>query len=108
MADLSQRFDSKTFASLLSAFQEVVSPKQISKLQDVIKGVQDWEAKVGSLKARHGEDVGDKMKLAILISMLPKDLGDMVMSNSSMVKEMTFGNARDHVLNTVEQKMQMY
>ena len=65
----------------------------------MIKGVQDWEAKVGSLKARHGEDVGDKMKLAILISMLPKDLGDMVLHNCSMVKDMTFTSARDRVLN---------
>ena len=103
LADLSQRFDSKTAASRLAAFLDVVNPKPITRVQDVISGVHGWESKVGTLKTSYGEDVGDQMKLAIFIAMLPKEMGDMVMSNSSMVKEMTFGNARDHVLNTVEQ-----
>ena len=76
--DLQHRFDSRTAASHLHAFLAVVNPPQISKITEVQIALQKWESLVSQLKLRHGEDLGDKLKLAILIGMLPKELSDMV------------------------------
>ena len=107
--DLAHRYDSRTAAALLHAFLAVVNPSPITKISEVVSSVNKWEGCVSQLKARHGEDLGDKLNLAILIAMLPKELGDMVVQNSMLgaARDIDFAKCRDHVLQVVQQKSQM-
>ena len=50
MLVLSKRFDSKTSASLLSEFLEVVGPGKIKGADDLEGGVDRWEAKLSAVK----------------------------------------------------------
>eukprot|EP00973_Karenia_brevis_P013636 1850347-Karenia_brevis.AAC.1 len=68
---LSQRFDVKTSSSMLSSL-EVVSPKGV-KDKDLVPGVHHWERKVADLRSRYGEEIKGNLKLAVVMSMLPKD-----------------------------------
>ena len=55
MALLSKRFDSRTSASLLQAYLEVVAPTGL-KGNDIIPGINRWETRVQLLRGRHDED----------------------------------------------------
>jgi hypothetical protein len=104
---LNKRFDSKTSASLLQAFLEVVNPQGIKSLVDVVSGIHKWEAKVALLKSRFSKEVDGDFKLAILVGMLPKEFQDMVLQNSSIMTEISYEGSRDYVLSVANQKMQM-
>ena len=76
---LNRRFDVKTSASLLQSYLEVVSPRPIRNVLDVANCIHHWEAKCAALKSRYDEDLGENLKLAILVGMLPKDFQDVVL-----------------------------
>ena len=59
------------------------------------------------LHQKLGEKVGDNIKLAILIGMLPKDFQDMAMLNGSLMSVMKYENVSDHVTNVATQKAAM-
>ena len=105
---LNERFDSRNSATSLQAFLEVVNPPQIKKIQDIVAMVHKWESRVAALKRRYQEDINDKIRLAILLGMLPQEYQDMIMQ-TSVLKEgkMKYEPARDHVLNLSTQRMQM-
>ena len=104
---LNKRFDSKTAASLLQSFLDVVSPTAIKGISEIVSGIHKWESKVAALKSRYNEDVNSNLKFAILIGMLPKDYQDMILQNSCMTNKVSYEVARDHVLNVANQRMQM-
>ena len=81
---LNKRFDSKTAASLLQSYLEVVHPDKLKGSSEVIAGIQKWERKVGELAQRYGEKRSDNLKMAILVGILPKDFQDMVFQNGVM------------------------
>eukprot|EP00973_Karenia_brevis_P029249 4033764-Karenia_brevis.AAC.1 len=72
MVALNQRFDVKTSSSMLSRFLEVVTPKGV-KDKSLVPGVHQWERRVADLKARDGEEIKGNLKLAVFMSMLPKE-----------------------------------
>ena len=59
MALLSKRFDSRTSASLLQAYLEVVAPTTL-KGNDVIPGINRWETRVQLLRGRHDEELREQ------------------------------------------------
>ena len=80
---LSRRFDSSTAAGLLRSYLTVVTPKKISGSSDLVSAVHGWEANVAILKERYGEVLGDKLKLAILVGMLPNEFRDLVLQSGA-------------------------
>ena len=108
LIDLNNRFDRRTAASLLSALLKVISPPHIGNYKDVITATANWEARVAALKSEHGEEIGEKVKMAIFMNMLPKDLQDMILQNGAMMTEaMTFEVCRDQVISVVTQRMHL-
>ena len=76
MLIFSRRFDSKTSASLLQSYLEVLRPGSIKGVMEIVSGIHQWGAKVSALKSRCEEDLGDNLTLAILVGMLPMDYQD--------------------------------
>ena len=107
LAILSQRFDTQTPASLLQAFLEVVSPQSL-KGNEVVAGINRWETKVSQLRGRHQEEIGGKIRISILIGMLPKEYQEMVLQNGiTMREDFKYQGVRDFVLNVANQKLQL-
>eukprot|EP00973_Karenia_brevis_P067437 9379613-Karenia_brevis.AAC.1 len=63
---------------MLSNFLEVVSPKPVREL-DLIQGIHQWERRVADLKSRYDETIGGNLKLAVFMSLLPKDYREEVL-----------------------------
>ena len=92
---LQKRFDSVTAASLMNAYLEVVAPTPIKRADELIGGIHRWETKVALLLNRYKEDINDRLKLAIVVGMLPKEYQDLVWQNSSRVKNTTYEESKD-------------
>ena len=105
---LNKRFDSKTAASLLQTYLEVVHADKLKGSSEVIAGVQKWERKVGELAQRYGEKLSDNLKMAILVGILPKDFQDMVFQNGVLgTGKMEYQEIRDYVVKVADQKTQL-
>jgi hypothetical protein len=76
---------------------------------DIVSGIHKWESRVAILNSRYSEEVNGKLKVAILVGMLPKEFQDMVFQASSQKDgdKIDYEATRDHVLNVANQKMQM-
>ena len=63
------------------------------------------------LKNRYNEEVGDKMKLAIMIGMLPKDFKDMVIQRgcdpNTSGSKLGYAHYRDYVLSVASQRLDL-
>ena len=51
----------------------VVKPPEVKAASEVASAIHHWEGRIADMKNRYNEDIGDKMKLVILIAMMPKD-----------------------------------
>ena len=98
------RYDKRTSASMLRSYLDVVTPYAIKGVKDVVSGIHKWEGKVTALGSRHGENLNGKMKLAILIGMIPKEFQDMVLQNTGMSQKMQYQDTRDYVVSVATQK----
>ena len=103
---LDQRFESRTSASLLASYLEVVTPATL-KTSELVSGIHQWETKVAALNKRYNESLGSNLKLAILVGMLPGSFRDSVFQNGHMMTKMTYESARDFVLNLAKQRAQV-
>ena len=102
-----RRFDVKTPASLLQSYLEVVTPAVIKGYEDIPNGIYQWEEKVVNLRAQYHEDLGENLRLAILVGMMPKEFQDMIIQNGGMMSKVTYQSSRDYVLGVANQRIQM-
>ena len=103
---LEKRFDARTSASLLQAYLGVVTPG-VLKSSDLVSGIHKWELKVGNLFSRYGETLGDKLKLAMLVGMIPKEFQDLVLQNGMSVECADYAKQRDFILGIASSRAQM-
>ena len=75
-----------TGGSILQTFLEVVSPGGIKSSREVISGIHQREAKEALLRSRFDEAMSDKLKLAIMVGMIPKEYQEMVLQTYSGMK----------------------
>ena len=108
LLELGRRFDTQNSATLLQALLEVVVPPKITKLGDVIIFINRWEARAAALRVRYEETLSEKMKLALLIGMLPQDFQDtIIQSHTLRMDEMKYDDLRTYVMGLANQKMNM-
>ena len=93
---------------MLRAYLGVVKPSMLKNPQEIVSGVQYWEAKVGTLKSRHGEDVSGRLKAAIVIGMLPQEAQDKVLQTFAQYGPLglKFEAVRDFIINWATNKSQ--
>ena len=106
LVDLNRRYDTRTAASLLQSYLEVVNPPGIKGLEGMAAGIHKWEAKVSALMCRYKEELNSNFKLSILIGMMPRDFQDVILQQGCG-KDIGYEQIRDYVLNICHQKMQM-
>ena len=72
------RLDPKTPAKALLSMMAATQPKKVRDIRDLPSAIEDWESKVKIWKEEHNADIDEKIKVALLTSMLPSDIQDYV------------------------------
>ena len=75
---LHRHYHRKTFAKAIRDHREVLYPKPVRELAEVVKNVMEWEEKATRLEASYGQ-MPKMLKIAALVEMLPSELKDMIM-----------------------------
>ena len=75
---LSIRFDPRTPAKALISMLAVMSPKKVKEIRHLASAIEEWEAKVKALNVEHDIEVDEKIQVAILTSLCPGDVQDLV------------------------------
>ena len=72
---LSQRYAPVGPATQLTDTRRLIHPPRVSKLCEVMRGIQTWENLCSLHRERHGEEpLSESMKKVALLEMVPKDL----------------------------------
>ncbi len=75
---LYKRFNPITPAKALAEMKEVMNPPKVSDPTRVPKAIDDWVVKVAMLQREFGEKLSDRMKTALMLSMCPPGLQDIL------------------------------
>ena len=78
---LSKRFNPKTPAKLFKSLMDIMIPGMIKEVMDVPRKIEEWELECARVKEEHGDKEGltEGMMVAVLISVIPKDMKEMVL-----------------------------
>ena len=102
------RFNPKTHVRALQFFTQVVNPPMIKNARELPAAIDAWEAKANMLLSEYEEKLSPKMKTAVLVSMLPNELQDMVFQNmGSEDKEFDYEVVKDKVVSLARYRIQM-
>ena len=71
---LSATLNPRTLASGVKMISNVLNPGKIANAAKADQAIDTWEDKMARLDIEYGEELSAKMKVAVLYSMLPKDL----------------------------------
>jgi len=84
---LVERFNPNTPAKALALMMEVMQPKHISDPNKIPQAIEEWDLKVQSLEKEFQEKLSDRMKTALVLSMCPGDLQDMMYQQAANLKD---------------------
>ena len=104
---LSQRFNPKTPGRVLQHLTDVLSPKPVKDVRHLQRAVEEWEAKRARLKAEFDEEFSDNISIAILTSMLPRDLQDIVFQQGQIGEELKYRTIRDKMMSIANDRSLM-
>jgi hypothetical protein len=97
------RFNPMTPARTLALLMEVMSPPRHKDVNLIMKAMDLWTLKINTLEKEHQEKLSANMKKAVLLSMLPVDLQDMIYQNAET--EQTFEEVREKVKAVVNNRL---
>jgi hypothetical protein len=92
---LNKRYRPNTHARKIQCLTEVVRPQIIKDSRQLATAVEIWEGKVGALLRDFNQDLGDGIKTAILISMIPREYQDMVFQLGTGQADVDYKEIRD-------------
>jgi hypothetical protein len=98
-----QRYSPMTPARTLAALMEVMSPPKHTDVTLIHKAIDTWTTKINILQKDHGEELSPNMKKAVLLSMLPPDLQDMIYQTVENTK--TYEEVRDKVKAVINNRL---
>lgn len=101
------RHNPRTPARFLMALQEAVRPPQVKDVRVLGKAVEEWEVKCAALTQDHREGLTEKVRVAVLINMIPRDLQDMVYQGCTAGKELNYKEIRDKIMAVVSNRVQI-
>ena len=84
---LNRRFCPNTPMRGLQLMMRVMAPGKIGKGNDIQMAINRWEANVSALERDYSEKVSDRMKIGIIIKMVPDDLQDAILQHADRLKE---------------------
>ena len=75
---LRRECNSTSPAMALKALVEVLVPPKIGHEKDLNKALDEWSIKVAKVKKDHGEELNSKLKIAIVTSMVPNSMLEVI------------------------------
>ena len=94
---LIERYDAKSPAKMLRMLLGIIRPEPIKSVKEVPRRLEEWEIKLRDFTSefKEGGNLGDGIKTAVLLGMLPKELQDEVYR--SVQGELNWQAARSRV-----------
>jgi hypothetical protein len=74
----------RTLASGIKAISSVLNPQKITNAAKADTMLDEWDDRLAKLRTEYSQDLTSKMKVAVLYSMLPKDLQEKVLDACSV------------------------
>ena len=99
------KYNPRTMARAIRMMGEVANPQHVKDVKDVEMALNRWEGKVKILQKEFNEQVGDKMKIAIMTSMLPTVIQDYIYTN--ITEKTLFGDILEKVRSWVGNRVAM-
>ena len=100
---LSKRYSPTTPMRGMQLMMAAINPGKAKGLEEVMIHIDRWEAKVLALSRDFNELPGEKLRAAILISMLPPDLQHALIQQADKIED--YKSTRDRVATIVEAKL---
>ena len=106
LKQLQTRCNPRTIGRRLKALMGVVAPSPVKSMGEVVRKVEEWELAVKKVEAEYGEAIPVSMQVAVLISMLPKELQDIAFQLSKDGEELDYKEVRGRVLGVAMNRVQ--
>lgn len=84
---LHKRYNPVTPMRGIQLMLRVINPGRVQKGQDVQVTINKWEGQVAVLERDYREDISDRMKIGILIRMMPEDLQDIILQHADRLQD---------------------
>ena len=112
---LSTSLNPRTLASGVKAISVVLNPGKITNAMKADHAIDAWEDNMEKLVREYGETITAKMRVAVLYSMLPKDLQERVLDKCAVAWEgakeedakLIFSRIREEVKNVAKSRRDM-
>jgi hypothetical protein len=102
---LSRRYNPRTPLRGLQLMLKVMGPGKAKKDVDIQTHINSWESTINVLEHDFSEKISEMAKIGLLLSMLPRDLQEMVLQQSDRLKE--YKDVKDKVVNIVDARARL-
>ena len=72
------RFNPTTPAKAIAAMLEFMNPRRVVDVHQIPKAIDAWELKLIAMEKEFGEKPSERMKIALVMAMLPAEMQDML------------------------------
>jgi hypothetical protein len=86
---LTSTMNPRTLASGIKAISQVLNPPKISQAVKADAVLDEWEDKLTKLSTEYSQALTNKMKVAVMYSMLPKDMQEKVLDTCTVAWDST-------------------
>ena len=112
---LTSSLNPRTLASGIKAISAVLAPGKIQQATKADHEVDSWEDRMAKLSTEYGQILSAKMKVAVLYTMLPKDLQEKVLDECAVNWDETpeaeagvlFTKIKGHIKNIAKSRREM-
>ena len=101
---LVERYSPRTYTKRLKMMMNVLKPPEVKDMKDVPTAVGEWESRVRKLESEYQDQIGEQLKVAVLVSFLPEGLQEKVFELERGREGVEYGEAREIVLTTAMRK----
>ena len=90
---------------MLKDLMEVVRPVGLKGNKGIVKGMEEWEVKIKDWEKSYDEKLSERIKAAVFIGMLPKDLQDEVYRGVVAEGPNQYTDMRDRIKRIVQNRV---
>ena len=98
------RYDAKTPSGFLKSLMEVLKPGEVKDAREVPRMLEVWDGRIRALAEKHQEVISDRIKTAVFVGLLPKDLQEEVYRQIGS-GEIDYRRTRDNIVGIVENRI---
>ena len=81
---LLDEYNPRTFAGALRIMNNILRPKSVKDVRDVDLAIENWEEQVQLLDKEYDEEIPKKLKLAILLGMMPPECQNKILEKCNI------------------------